>query len=253
MDRLIADCDADENCRATFPHLRDDFSTVLAVFAKGPVRFELTLPQSRTTQTVTLSRGVFAERLRLMLNDHSSAALLPLLVHRAAQGDWRPFGKVAVQPSGSSAYTLALGTYLTTTCSESLAFIDPLELTERTAGTFLGDYRVQRHRSACAEWPRGDIPGNFVQAVESDVPVLMLSGDIDPATPMEFGQAAARSLKNSLQIILRNTPHSYALACARELTVAFIASGISEKLDAACAENIRRPAFLTELPERYQR
>jgi pimeloyl-ACP methyl ester carboxylesterase len=253
MDRLIADCDADENCRATFPHLRNDFSTVLEVFAKGPVRFELTPPQSRTTQMVMLSRGVFTERLRLMLNDHSSAALLPLLIHRAAQGDWGPFGNVAVRPSNSPAYTLALGTYLTTTCSESLAFVDPLELAERTAGTFLGDYRVQRHLSACAEWPRGDIPETFLQTVESEVPVLMLSGDIDPATPTEFGQAAARHLKNSLQIILRNTPHSYTLACARELTVAFISNGISERLDAACAQNIRRPAFLTELPERYQR
>jgi pimeloyl-ACP methyl ester carboxylesterase len=202
---------------------------------------------------VMLSRGVFTERLRLMLNDHSSAALLPLLIHRAAQGDWGPFGNVAVRPSNSPAYTLALGTYLTTTCSESLAFVDPLELAERTAGTFLGDYRVQRHLSACAEWPRGDIPETFLQTVESEVPVLMLSGDIDPATPTEFGQAAARHLKNSLQIILRNTPHSYTLACARELTVAFISNGISERLDAACAQNIRRPAFLTELPERYQR
>jgi hypothetical protein len=35
--------------------------------------------------------------------------------------------------------------------------------------------------------------------------------------------------------------------------VSFIANAISERLDTACAENIRRPAFLTELPERYQR
>lgn len=253
MDKLIEDCGTDSTCHTAFPRLREDFSAVLAVFTNGPVRFELAPPQSRAKQTVTLSRGVFTERLRVMLSDHSSAVLLPLLIHRAALGDWQPFGSVAVRPAAAPAYTLALGTYLTTTCSESVSFIDPVELAERTAATFLGDYRVQRHRSACAEWPRGDIPGDFLQVAHSDVPVLMLSGDIDPAAPMAFGKAAARHLTNSRQILLRNTPHNYTSACARALAVEFIAQGSAENLDATCAERIRRPRFLTELPERYQR
>jgi pimeloyl-ACP methyl ester carboxylesterase len=253
MEKLITDCGVDETCRSAFPRLKDDFTVVLAAFSNGPVRFELTPPQSRSKQLVTLSLGVFTERLRLMLNDHSSARLLPLLIHRAAHGDWQPFGNVAVRSAAVSAYTLALGTYLTITCSESVSFITPAELADRTAGTFLGDYRVQRHRSACAGWPRGEIPSKYFLPVESDVPVLMLSGDIDPATPKEFGRAAAGRLTNSRQVLLRNTPHSYTSACARALTVEFIAEGSAENLDATCAERIRRPRFLTELPERYQR
>jgi hypothetical protein len=53
--------------------------------------------------------------------------------------------------------------------------------------------------------------------------------------------------------LLRNTPHNYTSACARALAVEFIAKGSAENLDATCAERIRRPRFLTELPERYQR
>jgi pimeloyl-ACP methyl ester carboxylesterase len=253
MEKLIADCDMDETCRSAFPRLKDDFAAVLTAFTNGPVRFELTPPQSRSKQPVTLSRGVFTERLRLMLNDHSSARLLPLLIHRAAHGDWQPFGNVAVRPAVVSAYTLALGTYLTITCSESVSFISPGELADRTAGTFLGDYRVQRHRSACMGWPRDDIPGDYFLPVKSDVHVLMLSGDLDPATPMEFGKAAMARLTNGRQVLLRNTPHSYTSACARGLVVEFIAKGSAGNLDATCAERIRRPRFLTELPERYQR
>jgi len=253
MEKLIADCDVDVTCRSAFPHLNDDFAVALTAFTRGPVRFELTPPQSRSKQPVTLSRGVFTERLRLMLNDHSTARLIPLLIHRAAHGDWQPFGSVTVRPAVVSAYTLALGTYLTITCSESVSFISPAELADRTAGTFLGDYRVQRHRSACAGWPRGDIPSKYFLPVESSVPVLMLSGDIDPATPKEFGKSAAARLTNSRQVLLHNTPHSYTSACARALTVEFIAKGSAENLDATCAERIRRPRFLTELPEHYQR
>jgi pimeloyl-ACP methyl ester carboxylesterase len=253
MDRLIDDCGADESCRSAFPNLKDDFAAVLKAFANGPVRINLTQPGTKTAQSVNLSRGLFSERLRLMLYDHSSASLIPFLIHRAAQGDWLSFGNVVVRPTLAPAYTLALGTYLTITCSESVAFIRPQEIREQTDGTFMGDYRARMHQLACGEWPRDDISSDYLLPVDSDVPVLMLSGDSDPATPMEFGKAAARHLTNSRQVLLRNTPHSYISACARALAVEFIAQGSAENLDATCAERIRRPRFLTELPERYQR
>jgi len=253
MDRLIEDCAADESCRSAFPRLKDDFASLLNAFTDGPVRFALTRPMTKTKQPVSMSRGVFTERLRLMLSDHSSASLVPFLIRRAAQGDWLPFGQVAVTPTFAPAYTLALGAYLTITCSESVAFTGADEIAEKTAGTFLGDYRIRRHQLACAEWSRNDIPSDYFLPVESDVPVLMLSGDVDPATPMEFGKVAVARLTNGRQVLLRNTPHSYTSVCVRGLVVEFIAKGSAENLDATCAERIRRPRFLTELPERYQR
>jgi pimeloyl-ACP methyl ester carboxylesterase len=253
MDRLIEDCASDESCRSAFPNLRGDFAAALSAFATGPVRFKLPRPGTKTAQPVTLSRDFFTERLRFMLYDHSSASLIPFLIHRAAQGDWLPFGNVVVRPTLAPAYTLALGTYLTITCSESIAFIGAQEITEQTDGTFSGDYRIRTYQLACGEWPRDNIRSDFLLPVESEVPVLMLSGDMDPVAPVEFGRDAARQLANSRQVLLRNTPHSYSSACARELVVEFIAKGSPENLDATCAERIRRPRFLTELPERYQR
>ena len=252
LDRLIADCAEDESCRTAFPTLKEDFAAVLGAFSKGPVRFDLTVPGGRTTQHVSVSRGVFAERLRLMLYDHSSANLIPLLIHRAAHGDWQPFGNVVVRPIPASAYAVALGTYLSVTCSESVGFISDAEIVTQTAGTFLFDYRVRRHQLACADWLPGEVSRDFFTPVKSAAPVLMLSGDIDPVTPAEFAAAAGRYLPNSRQVILRNTPHSYSSACARSLTVAFIERGSAADLDAECANRLRRPRFLTELPERYQ-
>src|SRR6185369_5960651 len=113
------------------------------------------------------------------------------------------------------AYTLALGAYLTITCSEAVAFVTKEEVAERTTGTFLSDYRIRRHQSACAEWPRSEIPGDFFTPVASPAPVLMLSGDIDPTDSAEFAAAAGRQLPNSRQVLLRNTPHNYTSPCAR--------------------------------------
>ncbi|MGZ8489260.1 MAG: alpha/beta hydrolase [Candidatus Binatia bacterium] len=89
--------------------------------------------------------------------------------------------------------------------------------------------------------------------VRAAAPVLMLSGDIDPVTPAEFGARALTSLPNGRQVILRSTPHSYASPCAREQIVAFITNGSAKELDASCAARLRRPPFATELPARYNR
>ena len=104
------------------------------------------------------------------------------------------------------------------------------KLARATAGTFMGDYRTRRHQQACAHWPRGEIDAEYFQPVHAVTPVLMLSGDIDPATPAEFGAQALKTLPNGRQVILRNTPHSYTSPCARDLIVAFIASGSAKEL-----------------------
>jgi pimeloyl-ACP methyl ester carboxylesterase len=249
MNKLIEDCAADESCRSAYPALENDLAAALRAFTAGPVSFELSHPATKVRQTVTLSRGVFSERLRLMLYHHHAASLIPLMLHRAAHGDWLPFAQFVIRTRIAPAYSLALGTYLSITCSEAGPFIDAAEISRETSNTFLGDYRALRHRSACEEWPRGDIPHDFFLPIKSDVPVLMLSGDSDPATPMDFGKAAVPYLSNGRQIVLRHTAHSYTSDCARALATQFIAAASMDHLDASCSDKMRRPRFLTELPE----
>jgi pimeloyl-ACP methyl ester carboxylesterase len=252
MDRLIDDCAADTTCANQFPNLKGNFASVLAAFDKGPVTFEFIHPVMKTAQPVSLSRGVFVERLRLLLYDHSTARLIPLLIHQAATGDWTAFAKIALAPS-AVASGIALGMYLSVTCSESVPLISEHEIVHETQGTFLGEYRTRRHQQACSEWPRGEVSPEYYRPAKSEVPVLMLSGEIDPATPPAYGKAASQFLSNSRQILLRRTPHNYQLDCATYLTAEFIAKGSAKHLDTTCADHIRRPRFLTELPERYNR
>jgi pimeloyl-ACP methyl ester carboxylesterase len=58
--------------------------------------------------------------------------------------------------------------------------------------------------------------------VKSDVPVLMVSGEFDPATPPQFGRAAAESLPNSRQVVVPNIAHNYDSDCIRRVTAEFI-------------------------------
>lgn len=252
MDRLIDDCAADETCAGQFPQLKNNFTSVLAAFDKGPVTFELAHPMFKTSQRVSLSRGAFGERLRLLLYNHNTARLIPLLIRQAASGDWTAFAKISLGP-GAVGAGVALGMYLSVTCTESVALISEHEIVQETQGTFLGEYRTRRHQQACSGWPQGKISPEYYQPAKSEVPVLMLSGEIDPATPPEYGKAATQFLLNSRQIVLRRTPHDYQSDCATQLAAEFIAKGSAKDLNASCADHLRRPRFLTALPERYNR
>jgi pimeloyl-ACP methyl ester carboxylesterase len=251
MDRLMADCAADVTCRAAFPQVKTEFAAVSAQLDKGAVSFDLIHPVSKTRQRVSMSRGVFVEQLRLMLYNLSAASLAPLLIHRAAQGDFAPFGAAALARTRSSAERLAMGMYLTVTCSEGAAALTEVEIKRETSGAFLGEYRAMTHVRACQEWPRGSIPAAYYQPVKSAAPVLLLSGALDPATPARFGQVAAQSLPNSRQVLIPNEAHSYGGGCLRNLIAEFIAQGSAIGLDTSCVELIRRPPFVTELPARY--
>jgi len=253
LDKLIRDCAEEEGCHAAFPNLQADFAKALAKLDNGPATFVIPNPKSREGQSVKMSRGVFAEQLKNLLYNLSSASLVPLLIHRAAQGDWTSFGRVVAGTSINALHTPAMGTYLAVTCSESVPFINENEMARETAGTFMGDYRVRVHRQACREWPRGEIPALFFEPVNSPVPVLMLSGELDGATPAQLGTDASRSLSNSRQILLRNTAHGYTSDCVKGTIAQFIAKGTAQALDVACADKLRRPPFAKELPPRYTR
>jgi len=243
MDLLIGDCAAEAACARTFPDLRADFAAALAAFERGPVTFEVSNPATQAVERVSMSRGVFVERLRLMLYDLHTASRVPLVIHRAARGDWAPFA------SASQAGVAAgvSGMYLTVTCSESVPPITEQDVVRETHGTFVGEYRTRSHLRACQEWPRSDVPPSFYEPVTSDVPVLILSGELDAATPAHFASVAARSLPNSRQILIRNAAHTYWNECTQNLVAEFLRRGSARDLDVTCTQHLRRPPFVTEL------
>lgn len=246
MDLLFEDCAADKACRAEFPNLKKEFGEVLARFNHGPVTAKLFNMTTKQEQAVSITRGNFVERIRLLLYTTTFGRFVPLIIHRAFAGDYLPFETLAVRynPGG----ILARGMYMTVTCSESVPFIARQDIITQTRGTFVGDYRVKVHLAACKEWPRGNIPRSFIDPVKSATPVLMISGELDASTPPSLGNEALKTLPNGRQIGIRYYGHQIDGSCIGNLMADFIAKGSTKDLDTTCTKEIRRPPFATELP-----
>jgi pimeloyl-ACP methyl ester carboxylesterase len=241
LDLLFRDCAADAQCQAAFPNFRNEFDSVIARFDKGPVNAEaidLTTGQKRT---VRITRESFVEHLRLMLYSTWSGRYIPDLIHRAFQNDYVPFESLSV--STNVGLSISRGMYMTVTCSEGVPFITEQMIAEETKGTFLGDARIRAHMRACAEWVRGEIPSNYTDLVNSDAPVILLSGEVDGATPPWFAEDALKHLPNGRQVKIRYMGHEFNNACVWGLLDEFMRTGSSAGLDTRCTAAVRRPAF----------
>jgi pimeloyl-ACP methyl ester carboxylesterase len=243
---LLAACETDPVCHGRYPGLRDDWHAVRRRFELlGVVEAEVRDPRTGRTERVQISRGVLADGLRHMLYTMRTAWEVPEVVHRAALGDFNPFVERELRQVVGFADVLSHGMFITATCAEDVRFIDEDDIRRATAGTFLGDYRVRRQQAACRLWPGGEgIDDDFQRPVTLDVPVLVLSGEFDVATPASEAERVARQLPRARHVVFPNQGHDYSQpGCAARLIVDFFRSADPAGLDTACVSDTRRPAF----------
>jgi pimeloyl-ACP methyl ester carboxylesterase len=246
IDKLFDDCAADESCRAAFPDLRGDLAKVIARLEQGPVKQTVKDPKTGKPVELSIPRGAFTTTLRAMQYNAFLSARIPLYVHLAAQGDYGPMMRMTVLDRTDPNWDI--GAYLSITCAEDVARIDPKEVPALIANTYQGDDRIRDQVEACSFWPRARVSEGFFKPVESLAPTLMLTGWLDPATPPEWAVEVQRRLPNSLNVVIRDGGHGPGglahVECYTRLLSDFIANGTPFGLDTSCVKEMKRPAFL---------
>lgn len=246
LDLLFVDCAADQLCNGSFPNLKSEFDQVLSRFDRGPLEVRMITPVSKKPRLVTPERENYVERIRFLLYTTIFARFVPLVVHKAYEGDFLPFQAIssAYNPAG----LFSRGMYFTVTCSEGIPFITQREMITETRGTFVGATRIRAHMEACKQWPRGDVPRSFIDPIKSELPVLMVSGEVDGASPPWSGKDAVKYLSNGRQVPIRYYGHDTYSPCVWGIMREFIQDASVRRLDTSCTAEIRRPPFATEIP-----
>lgn len=249
MDMVLSWCAADAACHKAFPDVRAELKTVLDRLAAAPAEVEVRHPGRPATGPpvkIRLSRDALADGLQVFLYDARASARLPLLIHQAAQGRLDPLADAAVRSRYNITKGIALGELLSVTCAEDIPYIDPAKIAERTAGTFLGDFRVRQQMAACGEWPRARMEPGHREPVRTDVPVLLLSGERDPVTPPAFAERARERFANSLLVVIPFGSHLNPWTCIDEVRRQLIEKGAVQGIDTSCMGKIERPPFVLE-------
>lgn len=252
LNLLLADCAADPDCRRVFADPGRELAEVLDALGRQPARVPYVLPETGAKVTVEIRREVFAEKLRSRLYDPQSARGLPAVIHHAARGNFDPFLELVIPANRAAPDFIADGMYLSVTCAEDTAWVDPAEAARLNTNTLFGDYRVVQQRRACGLWPRAALPDDYHDPLESKAPVLVISGLMDPVTPPEWGEHVVRHLPNSLHVVIPHHAHIPVgltrMDCLDGLTLDFLQRGRVEGLDASCVKEMLPPPFVVEDP-----
>ncbi|HEX4964940.1 MAG TPA: alpha/beta fold hydrolase [Thermoanaerobaculia bacterium] len=248
IDKLFDDCASDATCRTAFPALRADLATVIARLDQGPVKQTIKDPKIGKPVEISIAKGAFTTTLRSMQYSPFLSVRIPLYVHLAAQGDYAPMILMTILDRTDPGWDIGL--YLSITCAEDVARIDPKEVPALVANTYQGDDRIRDQREACSFWPTAKVPEAFFQPLESAIPTLLLTGWLDPATPPEWAAEVVRHLPNATNVVLRDGAHSPGglahLDCYGKLITDFVANGTPFGLDTTCIKEMKRPPFLTK-------
>jgi pimeloyl-ACP methyl ester carboxylesterase len=247
LNLLFKDCAADKSCRQMVPNLKREFEVVLERLNKEPARVSLLDPGTGRAEQIEISRGVFATTLRSLLQNITTTNQVPMLINQAFKNDFAPFARLALTIRRGAADSLSYGMFLSVISSEDVPLTSSKVVARKARGTFLGDYYARQVMRAAAIWPHGERPRGYNQPVRSNLPVLLISGYLDPATPPDGAAETARHLPNSLHLLIRNASHSYAglSPCVDKIMAAFIDKASPRGLDTSCAAEIQRAPFAT--------
>ena len=138
---------------------------------------------------VKIAWNVVADGVRWSLYRPQTSARLPLMIHRAAAGDFAPLAQASVNSRLGAIDGLTMGLFFSVTCAEDIPFIDPAQVPARTANTFLGDYRVKQQTAACGVWPQARIAPAHREPVHYRPP---LPGDQRRARPGDAPRPSVR-------------------------------------------------------------
>jgi pimeloyl-ACP methyl ester carboxylesterase len=241
LSALFEDCDRDARCRSAFPKMADRTAVLIARLERAPLETSVVHPRTGATETVRITPRAAANGILASLYSPTTAAILPALLDRAERNDFQPLLALALARDDDN---MSLGMQLSVLCSEDASRFAEDDVRRETSGRLLGRHLLSGQMLACDIWPKGEVPASYFEPVRSDVPALVLSGELDPVTPPTWGADVVQHLSRGRHLIAADTGHGVAqTACGARVVADFIAAGRTDGLDTACLERGARPPF----------
>jgi pimeloyl-ACP methyl ester carboxylesterase len=244
-------------CLTHFGDIVKKAQTISSRLLANPQDIKINHPRTQEKVIVSMTAQDFSGVIRLALYSRDLSSLLPQVISDAEAGDYSVLASlIYLAKSKSEMAGINYGMHYTVVCNEDYPLYKNKPATD--ANVFLNTHMVQKYSEVCEHWPRAQLPADYWAPIKSDLPVLALSGAVDPVTPPYWGEQVKAGLTNLTHIIAPGGHHIVSSeGCIAQLITAFIAKGDAKTLDASCANNIQPlaiyipPSFMekTDSPE----
>lgn len=231
----FARCRSDLACAEAFGDPAATLAELRQRYRDWPTTVVIPDPRSHHPVEIALNHDTLAGTVRLYAYSPETAALLPLLLHSAREGDPQPLLAQARMIFSELDDMIAHGMQLSVSCSEDVPWLQPLNGFD----TLIGPDLVNLLGAQCEVWPVPRAPAAFKQPVDSDLPVLLLSGEFDPVTPPRYAERAQATLGKARHLVAPGQGHIVMTrGCMPRLINEFVRTLDVDALDAGCLERL---------------
>jgi len=211
IDRVFGRCAEDAACNERFPDIRSDFASLRNTLSAAPVTVQLLHPVTAHRESVEFGEQQLAAAVRLLLYNPRTVALLPLVIHAAANGNYTPLAAQFHMIITALAESLNIGMHNAVMCTEDAPFIDWDNVDhDAVRASYMGPLQLDAIKTMCSVWPAGVLDDDLREPLATDVPVLLLSGGADPITPARYAEMAAVELHAAWLLTGENQGHGLA-------------------------------------------
>lgn len=237
LDGLFQDCQKEPGCHAAYPDLATRWQQLLAM---APRQVSVTHPRLGTPFSFRMSHDILLGMVHKTLYSPVSVSGLPYALTQAGQGNYQPLVTLSGATNAPGPAGINYGMHFSVWCSEM--FARPLPAPRDEFEKLMNN----QYQKVCKNWPRAAIPPDFFTIPPARVPVLLLSGGIDPVTPIRHGKTVAQALgPQALHVTVDHAGHGLlAQGCVREVVNRFLSAREDTealKTDISCVRQIPRP------------
>jgi len=232
-----AQCAKRPACRKRYPtDMRQQLRAVSARLAAAPVEVEYRDATSGQTRRDTVTSDTLVGLAFAFSYAPQTASLLPLVLDEAAQGRYAPLMSLAQLMTRTMGGSMNRGMQWSVICAEDAGRFDAGATQE---DTLLGDEVGRMFFAACPVWPTGARPADFNAPFKSDLPVLLLSGELDPVTPPRYGERVLAGTPNGRHLTLKGQGHgTMGLGCMPKLLGKFMETADAKALETQCLDTL---------------
>jgi pimeloyl-ACP methyl ester carboxylesterase len=240
---LFAACRQTAYCRVRYPELERSLFKTIAWLDTRPLTVRVPDPRDGTQIKVRVTGQTLVELTRYALAYGDARYALPTFLRAVSQVDpsvLEPVMSGMIKSSlGLGLGEFSKGKYFAVECNEEIPFNDPARVEEDATRhrRFAGFAFKLEDMAPCERWAAGPADESLKAPIKSDIPTLVLSGELDPITPTEYAEVAASRLKNGQLVHVKGAGHSLLTTsrCAVDIAGAFLKQPTA-KVKRECAD-----------------
>lgn len=250
MEALFATCADDPDCAGRYPDLDRTFEELVAKLNATPAPITVVDAMSGDRVPDELDGDALAG---FLFDSLYSTELVPHLPEVITAADAGEFGSIGLLLGTATAQLdfMSIGQQLAVQCHEEVPFGSREDVAAASSDHPLVEGYFESGPTSgsgifdvCDSWDAGEAEAEADEQVTSDIPTLVLAGDLDPITPPRWGEQIAEGLSESFFVEFPFTGHGSlpSQGCAVRITEEFLDEPGSEPAT-DCVDDIATPAF----------